>query len=148
LIEVEDHFFDSFLLGSDDNALSQRSGFREYSLNIFYDNPMGTGVGSLKGIGPVRDIAVGGALLHTVGDSFLFSKLGEMGVVGFLLFILSLSEVILRKSMYSLALLVGILIQLAGTDVADMKQFYFIFLVLISNVKRTKEDGSVVLGSR
>ncbi|MBH0073655.1 hypothetical protein I6E78_17015 [Pseudoalteromonas sp. NZS127] len=138
-VEVEDHFFDSFLLTSDNNALSQRSGFREYSLDNFFNHPFGTGVGSLKGIGPVRDIAIKGAHVHTVGDSFLFSKLGEMGVVGFLLFVLSLSEIILSRNLYSLIFMFGVFIQLTGTDLPDMKQFYFIFLILISNLNLKKD---------
>ena len=134
VVEVEDHFFQSFLLTSDDGALSQRAGFREYSLEHFYDNPMGSGVGFLKGVGPIRNIPIQGGTFDTVNDAFLFSKLGELGLLGFLLFLLSLREIILKKDLYSLTLFIGILIQLLGTDLPDMKQFYFVFLVLLSSL--------------
>lgn len=142
VVEVEDNFFGSFNLTSDNNALSQRSGFREYSLEHFYEHPMGSGVGYLKGVGPDRNIPIKGGTFHTVNDAFLFSKLGEMGALGFILFLLSLSEVILSRKLYSLMLLLGIVMQLTGTDLPDTKQFYFVFLVLLSrlNIEGSKKQ--------
>lgn len=131
-IKINPDFLSSFLIFNEDNALSQRSGFRDYALDAFYKNPFGNGNGSLKGVGPDRNIDIKGGSYHTVNDAFLFSKLGEMGFIGFLFFLLSIGEIILSRNIYSIILFGGILIQLMGTDLPDTKQFYFVYLMLIS----------------
>ena len=145
VVKIQDGYLDSFSIFSEKNAFSQREGFRKYSLDSFYDNPLGSGVGSLKGVGPSREIPVEGGTFNTVTDAFLFSKLGEMGILGFILFILAIGEIIICRSVYSLALFLGLLIQLIGTDLPDFKQFYFVFLVLISS--RNLFDNKKYIGS-
>jgi len=133
--DIDQNFLDYFSLFSDNNAIDQRGGFRTYSLNVFYNNVFGEGIGYLKSTDIIRTIPVGNATYTVVTDAYIFSKLGEMGLVGFIIFVFSTLEIMFRKCHYTIGLLFGYFIQLIGTDIPDMGFFYFVFLILLSHKK-------------
>lgn len=117
---------------SEDNALSQRSVFSEYSLKTFEQHPIfGAGLGDLTAPGTKhRNIS---SNYDVVTDAFVFSLLGEVGIVGFVLFVLSLFELVLKqRKRCSYFLLLGLLIQMMGTDLPNMRLIWFAMIVLIS----------------
>lgn len=116
---------------SEDNALSQRSVFSDYSLKTFENHPIfGAGVGDLTAPGTKhRNIS---STYDVVSDAFLFSLLGEMGIVGFVLFLLSMFEVVYKKcKRISLFLLIGLLLQMMGTDLPNMRLAWFAMLMIV-----------------
>lgn len=129
-------FLESFNLSNKENALSQRSIFADYSINSFKENPLfGNGYGYLTANnGNKRFIyASKDVIYETVSDAYLFSTLGEIGLVGFILFILSTKEIFLKKKdIISIAFLIAYLIQLTGTDIPNMYMNYC-FLLIITN---------------
>jgi hypothetical protein len=125
-------YLQSFNPFSENNALDQRSAFADYAMNVFVDYPVfGKGVGSLTSKLIDRSIVVDGVILSYVGDAFWYILLAEMGIIGFLLYLLFLKEVFLSKNLLTVALFVGFSIQLLGTDIPDMRFFYFAILVLV-----------------
>lgn len=119
-------------LTSDNNVLSQRSFFKDYSLSYFYSHPLlGAGFGELNAPGLHRNIT---SEYDVVTDAYLYAKLGEMGILGALLFSLSFVEMIKDKKCWiSYGLLVGLFLQMLGTDTPNMGFLYFVMLILVSN---------------
>jgi len=127
----------SFNPKSANNALDQRAVFADYSMTAFADGPIwGRGVGYLTSRLIERSIIVDGVSISAAGDAFWYILLAEMGIVGFLLYLLFLKEVFLSKSILSLALFLGFSIQLLGTDIPDMRFYYFAILVIVFMSKR------------
>lgn len=126
------NYASSFWILSENSAVNQRAGFRNYAMEAFRENPLGHGIGYLKSPSKERSIEVGDMDFDRASDAFLFIVLGEMGFIGLIFFILSTIEILYYKNIYSILLLVGYFIQLIGTDVPDMGVYYFVFLLLIS----------------
>lgn len=119
------------------SPFNNRSGFIDYSVNSFVNQPFGVGPGELKGVGPDRRINVEGTYYPTVTDSFIFSKFAELGFIGGFLFCLSLSEFLVsRASIVSVFAFFGVVLQLTGTDLPDSGMFFFAFLITFQAVKR------------
>lgn len=131
-------FLSSFNPAAKGNALEQRGGFAAYAMNEFLNSPIfGDGVGHLSSNLSERSIVLGNAVYNTATDAFWYILLAEMGIVGFLLYILFLKEVFLSKNVLMIALFAGFSIQLLGTDIPDMRFYYFAFLVIIYMSKKS-----------
>lgn len=136
-------YVQSFNPGSANNALEQRAAFANYAMDAFSVNPVfGSGVGALTSNLIERTIVVDGATIKVIGDAFWFILLAEMGIVGGLLYFLFLKEIFLVKNLLFVALFAGFLIQLLGTDIPDMRSFYFAFLVLVFMAKHAWLENS------
>lgn len=86
-----------------------------------------------------RNILVGEAYYPKASDAFIFIQLAELGVIGFAFFVLSLLELLSRKNSISFFLILGLLVQMTGTDIPDMGIFYFLMLfITISLLDRFK----------
>ncbi len=121
-------------LTSEDNVLSQRSMFKDYSLSYFYSNPIfGAGFGELNAPGISRNIS-SEVDTDVVTDAYLYAKLGEMGLFGTILFSLSFIEMIKEKRIrISYGLLIGLFLQMLGTDTPNMGFLYFVMIILVCN---------------
>lgn len=123
------------------NAFSQRGGFTTYSLNRFYENPLGMGVGALSSTNSEHKIYSGITNLHKkvpdkiyynkVTDAYLAMSLAEKGIIGFVLMLLSFSEIFYsNKNRLSLFFLVGFYINLFGTDIPKQGFYYFVIILI------------------
>jgi hypothetical protein len=131
LPEAALEFLESFNPFSSGNALEQRGGFAAYAMKEFFHNPIfGNGVGYLSSDLSIRSIEVDNAVYNTATDAFWYILLAEMGIVGFLLYLLFLKEVFVSKNVLTIALFVGFAVQLLGTDIPDMRFYYFAILIL------------------
>lgn len=131
LPEAAFEFLQSFNPFSSGNALEQRGGFAAYAMNQFFESPIfGNGVGHLSSNLIIRSIEVDNAVYNTATDAFWYILLAEMGMVGFLLYLLFLKEVFVSKNVLTIALFIGFALQLLGTDIPDMRFYYFAFLIL------------------
>lgn len=138
LPEAAVDFLSSFNPAVKGNALEQRGGFAAYAMREFINSPIfGDGVGHLSSNLAERSIVLGNAVYNTATDAFWYILLAEMGIVGFLLYILFLKEVFLSKNVLMIALFIGFSIQLLGTDIPDMRFYYFAFLVIIYMSKKS-----------
>jgi hypothetical protein len=136
-------YLESFTPGSKDNALDQRSVFAKYALNAFAESPIfGKGVGNLTSRLIDRSIEVDGASVPVAGDAFWYILSAEMGLAGVLLYLLFLKEVFLSKNILFVALFFGVCIQLLGTDIPDMRFYYFAILVLVFMAKKNSQHAS------
>lgn len=125
-------YLQSFSPGSKDNALDQRAVFANYAMEKFSEHPIfGAGVGALTSNLIDRSLVVDGAVVTVVGDAFWYILLAEMGAVGIAFYLLFLKEVFLARNLLFVALFAGFVIQLLGTDIPDMRFYYFAILVLI-----------------
>ena len=130
-------YLQSFSPRSQDNALDQRVVFANYAMAAFAKNPIfGAGIGALTSKLISRSIYVDGAMVAAVGDAYWYILLGETGIIGVLLYLLFLKEIFLAKNMLFVALFVGFSIQLLGTDIPDMRFFYFAILVIVFMAKK------------
>ncbi|MCX6826806.1 MAG: hypothetical protein NTV06_06045 [candidate division Zixibacteria bacterium] len=136
-------YIESFSVISENSAMMQREGFSQYALAAFWANPLGNGQGYLKSPIKERSVNVGDVTYDKVSDAFYAILLGEMGFIGFGLFILSILEILFHRNPYSLVLLIGFMLQLIGTDVPDMGMYYFVFLIILSRIAE-KQIKSVV----
>lgn len=128
----------TFDLSSEDNALSQRSVFSLYALNEFIQHPIaGKGLGELTALSDKsKNVDAGGGVIYdVVSDAFLFSLLAEMGIVGFLFFVLCFFQICcgVERDMYSYSLYGALLIQMTGTDLPNMYMFYFVVLLVLQH---------------
>lgn len=121
------------------NALSQRAKFSEYSIAKFKENPFGNGIGSLSSSKADNVIDFGYAdkekqhrlFYYQVSDAYWALTLGEKGIFGFLLFLLSLFEIFyFRKNYVSLFFLFGLGINLIGTDIPKEGFYYLVFILV------------------
>lgn len=130
-----ERFVLSFNPASKSNALNQRKIFADYGLEAYRQNKLfGNGVGYLSSTKINRYLLVDKVRVPTVGDAFWYVLLGEMGLVGVVLYALFLMEVFHSSSLLNLALLAGFALQLLGTDIPDMRFYYFAILVLVYTI--------------
>lgn len=128
-------FLISFNPKAEHNAMTQREFFSNYSLVSFKESPIiGHGVGHLSSVLIDRNLIVDGAVVPAVGDAYWYVLLAEMGVIGFLLYVLFLLEVFYSSSILNVALLLGFSIQLLGTDIPDIRFFYLAILILVYQI--------------
>lgn len=132
-------YIQTFSAVSEKGALTQRQGFSDYALQAFWDNPLGNGEGFLKSPLKDRSVQVGDVTYDKVSDAFLAILLGEIGIIGFTLFLLSTFELLFALDRYAIALWAGFLLQLVGTDVPDMGMFYFAFLLVASQLAHVRK---------
>ena len=133
LIDVNKlNFLKSFNITSQYNALSQRKVFSSIALEAFRKKPIfGNGVGFLSSINIERNLYVDGTYIPAVGDAYWYILLAEMGIVGLLLYFLFLVEVFNSFNLFNIALFFGFCIQLLGTDIPDMRFYYYSILVIV-----------------
>ncbi|MCZ8285418.1 MAG: O-antigen ligase family protein, partial [Bacteroidia bacterium] len=126
------YFLNSFNPNSEYNAMSQRHFFSDYAMDAFKEHPLlGQGVGSLSSHLIDRHLVVDGVEVPAVTDAYWYVLLAEMGIVGFVFYLLFLMEVFFSNKLLSIALLIGFSIQLLGTDIPDMRFYYFAILVTV-----------------
>lgn len=114
------------------NAFEQRSGFAHHAMKEFKESPiLGSGVGYLSSRLINRHIIVENIIFPIATDAYWYILLAEMGIIGFFLYVLLLKEVFLTKNVILIALFLGFAIQLMGTDIPDMRFYYFAILVLV-----------------
>lgn len=125
-------YLNSFNPLAENNAFEQRSGFAHHAIDEFKESPIvGNGVGYLSSKLINRQIVVENAIYPIATDAFWYILLAEMGILGFLLYLLLLKEVFLTSNLLLVALFLGFSIQLMGTDIPDMRFYYFAVLVLV-----------------
>lgn len=145
-------FVSTFNILEEKNAFSQRSSFTEYSLNKFLENPLGRGIGALSSPNADNKIFIGITNLHkeipdkiyyySVTDGYLAMSLAEKGIIGFILMLLSFSEIFFNnRNRFSLFFLIGFYINLTGTDIPKQGFYYFVIILLYyglstSNIKK------------
>lgn len=139
------NFWETINPYNETGAISQRMFFIEYGFSKFLESPIwGIGAGALKGSVTYDwgELFVGGENLHRqtyITDSFLTSTLAEIGVVGFILFFMYQKEIYFNKSVFSVILMIGLFVQMYGTDVPDYGiQYVFILYVLRSIINYPK----------
>jgi hypothetical protein len=127
LLDIAVNFIETFNPFSKDktSALGQRARPREKAMFAFNSRPLfGVGFGTL-GYSKYKSI---------IKDAYLFTVLGELGVVGFCLFLFSFIELFVRRNIYALALATGLLTSMTGTDIPDAGFWYFLLLVFINSL--------------
>ena len=131
----------TFSFTGEHSALGQREIFLIYALYCFSTSPIiGIGAGALKGYELFQ--WGGGYNRETyITDSFLASTLGEIGIVGFLLFLLYIFELYYNKSIFSFFLILGLLVQMLGTDVPDIGVQYFSVIYLFNSLLKSNEKN-------
>ena len=131
------------------NAISQRGAFISYSLNKFYENPFGSGIGALSSTKANNKIFAGYTNLHKkvpdkvfyykVGDAYLAMSLAEKGIIGFILLLLSLVEIFYsKKDRVSLFFTIGLFINLIGTDIPKQGPYYLVILLVYYGLSQSK----------
>lgn len=126
---------------TENNALSQRGGFISYSMDYFYKNPLGQGLGYMSSEDAGHKIFTGytrhkGRIIYTnyyykVTDAYLAMSLAEKGIIGFVLFALSLIEIFYsNRNRVSLFFLLGLMINLIGTDIPKQGFYYFVIILI------------------
>lgn len=141
-------FVSTFDLGNEHNALTQRSIFSDYSIQAFFQSPLiGNGYGYLTAPDTIqRVIYVDAQVTYSVvTDAYLFSLLGEVGIVGWLLFAGSLIQLMCKKrDALSFFLLIGIAFHLTGTDLPNMYMMYFGMLIMmyLANQLQAPEEST------
>lgn len=139
-------FLQSFSPGSSYNAINQREFFSNYALEAFSHHPIiGNGVGFLSSHTINRHLIVDGVSVPAVGDAYWYILLAEMGIVGFLLYLLCLLEVFYTNKLLSIALFLGFVLQLLGTDIPDMRFYYFAILVSVYMINTKFKKRTTVL---
>lgn len=141
-------FGDNVFIVNNVNPFEQRSDFFWYAINRFVENPLGSGVGSMRDI--PGGVAVLDAKYFAVTDAYLSILLAEIGFLGFVIFLLSFRELIWGKGLLSKALFIGLLIQMLGTDVGDFGMYYFAIVTVCialraeTNVRSRQTDDDIV----
>lgn len=136
------YFIRSFNPQSKYNAISQRKAFSDYALEAFQYHPVvGNGVGFLSSHTINRDLVVDGVKIPAVGDAYWYVLLAEMGLLGLILYALFLMEVFYSPKLVNIALLIGFAVQLLGTDIPDMRFYYFAILIMVylANIKLSEK---------
>ena len=110
------------------NPLEQRSGFLVAAFMKFLENPLGSGIGSMRNLSSGIDAL--GTQYFAVTDAYWAILLAEIGVIGVVVFCLSLREIFWSRSPVSKGLLIGLLIQMIGTDVGDFGMYYLVIMIV------------------
>ena len=136
------------------SAISQRGAFLQYSLQKFYENPLGNGIGSLSSPNAGNVIHAGFTNFHKkvpdpviyyqVSDAYWVMSLAEKGIFGFILLLLSLIEIFYsNKNRLSLFFMIGLFINMIGTDVPKEGFFYFVIIYIYFELsQRSKLQNS------
>ena len=147
--QVMQKYLSSFNPLAEQSAISQRGMFLTYSWNKFKNNPFGNGIGSLTSPKAHNVIFAGYTNFHkavpdpiyyyTVTDAYLAMSLAEKGIIGFILMLLSFSEIFYSyKNRLSLFFLLGFYINLIGTDIPKQGFFYFVIIYIYFELSRIK----------
>lgn len=123
-----EQFFLTIFNVNDVNPLSQRSDFAEFAFLRFLENPLGSGIGSMRNLSSGTDVI--GTQYFAITDAYWSILLAEIGVIGTLVFFLSIREIFWCSSPVSRGLLLGLLIQMIGTDVGDFGMFYLVIMIV------------------
>ncbi|WP_170233953.1 O-antigen ligase family protein [Bizionia myxarmorum] len=134
-------FVSTFNPFQDKNAFSQRGALIDYSLNKFYENPLGNGIGALSSPNADNVIYAGITNLHKeipdkiyyyrVTDAYIGMSLAEKGIFGFILFALSFVEIFYsNRNRVSLFFLIGLILNLIGTDIPKQGFYYFAIILI------------------
>lgn len=138
---------------SEDSAISQRGMFLNYSWDKFKKHPLGNGIGSLSSPKAGNKIYAGITNLHkaipdkvyyyAVTDAYLAMSLAEKGIIGFILMLISFSEIFFsNKNKLSLFFLIGFYINLIGTDIPKEGFFYFVILMIYYGASQLYIDNN------
>lgn len=149
-------FVDTLNPLAEKNAFSQRKAFTEYSLNKFYENPLGNGIGALSSPNANNTIYAGITNLHkavpdkiyyyTVTDAYLAMSLAEKGIIGFVLMVLSFSELFFsNRNRLSLFFLIGFYLNIIGTDIPKQGFYYFVIILIYYGLSVKHEKIKPVL---
>jgi hypothetical protein len=134
-------FFRSFNPAENYNAITQRHVFADYAMEAFREKPLfGNGVGFLSSSTVDRNVVVDTVKVPFISDAYWYVLLAEMGIVGFVLYLLFLFELSSSVNLLSIALLAGVSLQLIGTDIPDMRFNYFAILMLIYYLNSRLQD--------
>lgn len=135
---------------SKNSAIAQRGGFAKYSLNEFYKNPLGNGLGYLSSKEAGHKIFTGytnslhkkipdKVYYYRVTDAYITMSLGEKGLIGFILFLLSFFEIFFsNRNRVALFFLLGLLINLIGTDIPKQGFYYFAIMMIYFGISQKK----------
>lgn len=137
------NYFATFNIMNENNVLTQRSVMSNYAMEAFRKYPIfGGGLGSLMGSGIERPVYsdIYGVNYTVVTDAYLFSLLGELGIIGTFLFSFQLFKMVVSSKFnrtVSVFLYLGLMIHMLGTDIPNMRMIYFIMLMIIyiSNIQ-------------
>jgi len=142
-------YLNSFDLTAENNALSQRSKFMEYSFDKFLEKPMGRGIGALSSRNAGVKIDFGyrdkekkhRLFYYKVGDAYYTLSLAEKGILGTILFFLSCFEIYFnRKYLMSFFVSAGFAINMIGTDIPKEGFFYFVLIVVIFQLNKKADE--------
>ncbi len=146
-------FISTFNPLEENNAFSQRGALVDYSLNKFYENPLGNGIGALSSPNADNTIYAGITNLHKeipdkiyyyrVTDAYLAMSLAEKGIIGFVLMLFSFSEIFYSKrNRVSLLFLIGFYINLIGTDIPKQGFYYFVIILVYYGLSQFNAEES------
>jgi hypothetical protein len=122
--------YDAIFNFGGNNPIQQRSGFIVTGLKMFISRPWGHGLGYLTNL--TEGVVVGSATYYYITDAFYSIQLVELGIIGFIAFILSTVEIFFyKKDQYLKVFSVGLIIQMIGTDIPDFAMYYLLFLMII-----------------
>lgn len=149
--EVINKYIATYNPFSENNAISQRGGFITYSMDYFYKNPLGNGLGFMSSTDAGHKIFTGhvrhqGRIIDTiyyyrVTDAYLAMSLAEKGIIGFFLFGLSLIEIFYsNKNRVSLFFIFGLILNLIGTDIPKQGFFYLTLILIYYGLSQLKPE--------
>lgn len=131
------HAFDSFIspmfFANNVNPLEQRSAFFEFAIFRFLENPLGSGVGSMRDISD--SVNALGNQYFAITDAYIAILLAEVGFIGFIVFLLSFRELFWGANPISRGLFVGFIFQMLGTDLGDFGMYYFVIMIVGSSLR-------------
>src|SRR5690606_7091245 len=121
--------------------------FIDYSLDAFYSNPIGNGIGSFSSPLAGHQIYGGITNLHkkipdkvyfsAVTDAYLALSLAEKGIIGFILMLLSMVEIFYsNRDRISLFFMIGFLLNLIGTDIPKQGFYYFTLIFIYYGISQ------------
>lgn len=123
-----DNYLERIYFSNGVNPFEQRFGFTQAAIAKFLENPMGSGVGSMRNISIGIDVA--GAQYFVVSDAYWAILLAEIGIIGVVIFLLSFREIFWGNNPVSKGLFLGFIIQMIGTDIGDFSMYYLVILVV------------------
>ncbi len=123
---------DQILSISDVTPFEQRAPFSDYAIDKFLNAPWGIGLGGLHRIDD--GVNFGYTVYYSITDAFHAIQLAEIGIVGYILFILSFKELTWGLGWVSKAISIGVVLQMVGTDIPNFGMIYFAFLMLVNHI--------------
>lgn len=110
------------------SAIDQRNEFFQFALSKFFENPLGSGVGTMRELS--GGVYVLGNHYSAVTDAYIAILLSEIGIVGFIIFLLSFKQLIWGDSAVSKGLFIGFIVQMIGTDLGDFGMYFYVMLIV------------------